>query len=101
MSIPLATKAMRSEQEMLDLILSTANNDARIRAVILNGSRANPNVQRDIFQDFDIVYLVTDIDPLTNNVEWLNCFSEMIIMQMPEAMEEEHPKGYGGFSYLM
>lgn len=34
---------MRSEQEMLDLILDTARQDERIRAVILNGSRANPN----------------------------------------------------------
>ncbi len=30
---------MRSEQEMLDLILTTAREDERIRAVIMNGSR--------------------------------------------------------------
>jgi len=34
----------------------------RIRAVIMSGSRANPNARRDLFQDFDIVYLVTDVD---------------------------------------
>ena len=34
---------MRSEQEMLDLILSIARRDDRIRVVIMNGSRANPN----------------------------------------------------------
>ncbi len=45
---------------MFDLILDTARADERIRAVILNGSRANPNAPRDPFQDFDIVYLVTD-----------------------------------------
>ena len=33
---------MRSEQEMLDLILNFAKNDENIRAVLLNGSRANP-----------------------------------------------------------
>ena len=54
---------MRSEQQMLDLILDTARADERIRAVILNGSRANPNAPRDPFQDFDIVYLVTDTQP--------------------------------------
>jgi aminoglycoside 6-adenylyltransferase len=36
---------MRSEQEMFDLILSTARTDPRIRAVIMNGSRANPNAR--------------------------------------------------------
>jgi len=53
---------MRSEQEMLELILNSAKGDDRVRAVIMTGSRANPNARRDIFQDFDIVYLVTDVD---------------------------------------
>jgi hypothetical protein len=38
---------MRNEKEMLDLILDFANEDERIRAVILNGSLANPNAPRD------------------------------------------------------
>jgi len=42
---------MRTEKEMLDLILGVANRDSRIRAVYMNGSRANPNVKKDIFQD--------------------------------------------------
>jgi aminoglycoside 6-adenylyltransferase len=54
---------MRSEQAMLELVLKVARDDERIRAVLLNGSRANPNAPRDIFQDFDIVYLVTDPHP--------------------------------------
>ena len=33
---------MRSEHEMMDLIMGTAQADDRIRAVILNGSRAIP-----------------------------------------------------------
>ena len=34
---------MRSEEEMLTLIIETAREDERIRAVIMNGSRAKPN----------------------------------------------------------
>lgn len=52
---------MRSEKEMMGLILNTAREDERIRAVIMNGSRVNPNVKRDCFQDYDIVYVVKDI----------------------------------------
>ncbi len=33
---------MRTEKEMFDLILSVPNRDGRIRAVYMNGSRANP-----------------------------------------------------------
>lgn len=41
---------MRSEKEMLDLIINTANEDPRIRAAYLEGSRVNPTVQADIFR---------------------------------------------------
>ena len=60
---------MRSEQEMLELIVETARSDDRIRAVIMVGSRANPKARRDIFQDFDIVYLVKDVAPFRMNLE--------------------------------
>jgi aminoglycoside 6-adenylyltransferase len=85
---------MRSEQEMLDLIVDTARDDDRIRAVIMNGSRANPAAPRDIFQDFDIVYLVTDVAPFKNNLEWIKRFGEIMILQLPEDMDD--PPGFGG-----
>lgn len=52
---------MRPEQQMYDLILGYAKKHEDIRAVILNGSRANPNRIPDPFNDFDIVYLVQDV----------------------------------------
>jgi aminoglycoside 6-adenylyltransferase len=92
---------MRSEQEMLDLILEAARGDERIRAVILNGSRANPNAPRDIFQDFDVVFLVTDVAPFRHNEEWIERFGEIMILQMPEDMGDPPPSWDGGFAYLM
>ncbi len=92
---------MRSAQEMLDLILDTARNDKRIRAVIMNGSRANPNAPRDPFQDFDIVYIVTDVAPFKYNYEWIKRFGELMILQMPEDMDDPPPNNDGGFAYLM
>ena len=92
---------MRSEQEMVDLIIETARQDERIRVVLLNGSRANPNAQRDIFQDYDIVYLVTDVAPFWKNLKWIERFGELMILQMPEDMGAPHPDKDGGFGYLM
>jgi aminoglycoside 6-adenylyltransferase len=92
---------MRTEKEMFDLILETARQDERIRAVILNGSRANPNAPRDIFQDFDIVYLVADVAPFRNNLAWIERFGELMIMQMPEEMDDPPGSNDGGFAYLM
>jgi aminoglycoside 6-adenylyltransferase len=92
---------VRSEQEILELILNTAKNDDRIRAVIMNGSRTNPNAPQDLFQDFDILYLVTEVEPFTNDPKWIDRFGELMILQMPEAMQDPPPENDGSFTYLM
>ncbi len=92
---------MRSEQEMLELIVNTAQQDDRIRAVIMNGSRANPDAPRDLFQDFDILYLVTDVASFRDDPNWIERFGEIMILQMPEAMQDPPPSNDGGFAYLM
>ncbi len=92
---------MRTEDEILQLILETARQDARIRAVLMNGSRANPNAPRDMFQDFDVVYFVTDVAPFKNNYEWIRRFGELMIMEEPDDMEDPLPGKGDGFAYLM
>lgn len=92
---------MRTEEEMMRLILRVAGDDERIRVVAMNGSRTNPNVPRDIFQDYDIVYLVTDMDSFFSDEGWIDVFGERIIMQTPEDMAMFPPELDGGFSYLM
>jgi len=92
---------MRSEEEMLQLIVETAREDERIRAVIMNGSRANPNAPRDFFQDYDVVYFVEDIQPFRNNHDWIQRFGELMILQEPEDMGNPAPGPGGFFTYLM
>jgi aminoglycoside 6-adenylyltransferase len=92
---------MRNEQEMLKMIVNTAKDDDRIRAAMINGSRVNPHGQHDIFQDFDITYFVTDIDSFTDDHTWIERFGEIMILQMPEAMEDPPPMNDGHFAYLM
>lgn len=78
---------MRTETEMKELILNIAKQEERIRAVYMNGSRTNPNVPKDIFQDYDIVYVVTDTTPFIQDKTWIDCFGERLFMQYPD----EHP----------
>lgn len=75
---------MRSESEMYKLILDVAKEDERIRAVYMNGSRTNKNVQKDIFQDYDIVYVVTDTKPFIDEKAWIDRFGERLFMQYPD-----------------
>ncbi len=92
---------MRSEQEMLDLIVGTAQADDRIRAVILNGSRANPNAKRDLFQDYDIVYVVTEMAPFVHNLAWIRRFGELMVMQLPDEWSDAPASPGGSYGYLM
>lgn len=78
---------MRTEKEMYDLILNTAKEDERIRAAWLNGSRTNPNVPADIFQDYDVVYAVTENRPFYEDRHWIDRFGERLYMQCPDEMD--------------
>ena len=92
---------MRSEQEMYDLILNTARQDARIRVVILNGSRANPNVPKDIFRDYDIIYIVTDVASFKRDSAYIGRFGELMVMQTPDDMGPEPPGDDDSYAYLL
>ena len=71
---------MRTDQEMLELILKTAET-VKVEAVVLSGSRTNDQVQKDEFQDYDVVYVVDDLDNLTSDLAWLDSFGTRIIEQ--------------------
>ena len=90
---------MRSEQHMTNLILEVARKDPRIKAVLLNGSRANPSVEKDMYQDFDIVYVVDEIESWLKDDRWIDVFGPRVMLQMPERMR--NPENRGNFTYLM
>ena len=75
---------MRSTGEMMDLILSTAKEDDRIRAAVLEGSRTNPNAPADLFQDYDVLYIVTETESFQADRSWIDRFGERLYMQYPE-----------------
>ena len=71
---------MRTESEMLNLILQIAKN-LQVEAVAMSGSRTNSQAPQDEFQDYDLVYVVDDIDNLTSDLSWLDLFGKRIIEQ--------------------
>ena len=75
---------MRTEAEMISLIKDIAFKEENIRAAYIEGSRTNPNAPKDIFQDYDIVYIVTTIKPFREDKEWINNFGKILYMHYPE-----------------
>ncbi|WP_439873267.1 aminoglycoside 6-adenylyltransferase (plasmid) [Bacillus mycoides] len=95
---------MRSEKEIFDLIIGTAKKDERIRAVYMNGSRTNPNAPKDIFQDYDIVYVVIETASFIKDKTWIHTFGDLLMIQEPDKNNEsagidmDFDRSYG---YLM
>ena len=71
---------MRTETEMFDVILQTAK-VLQVDAVAMSGSRTNPKAPKDEFQDYDVVYVMDDLDTLTRDLAWLNQFGTRNIEQ--------------------
>ena len=92
---------MRSEKEMLDLILTYARDHDDVRAVVMNGSRVNPDAKKDPFQDYDVVYFVRSVEPFRRNAEVVRYFGEIMILQTPEDMDDPPAEGDGHYTYLM
>ena len=71
---------MRTETEMLDVILKTAET-LQVAAVAMSGSRTNPKALKDEFQDYDVVYVMENLDELISDLSWLDQFGKRIIEQ--------------------
>jgi aminoglycoside 6-adenylyltransferase len=94
---------MRTETEMLALILNTAQNDQRVRAVIMNGSRLNPIAPKDCFRDYDIIYIVTEKESFLADPGWIKIFGDLMILQLPDEMSDPppNPEDKDSYGYLM
>ena len=71
---------MRTEAEMLDVILKIAET-LQVEAVAMSGSRTNQKASKDEFQDYDVVYVVENLDELIIDLSWLDQFGKRIIEQ--------------------
>ena len=71
---------MRTETEMMNLILQI-DESLKVDAVALSGSRTDTKAPKDEFQDYDVVYVVDDLDTLTRDLAWLHHFGTRNIEQ--------------------
>jgi aminoglycoside 6-adenylyltransferase len=88
---------MRNSEQVIQQLLKFASQDERIRAVVMNGSRVNPNAPIDIFQDYDVVFFNTNPRYYLEDQSWIRNFGELIILQQNDFFDH----GQEGFIFLM
>ena len=92
---------MRTEQEMYETILDIARKDDRVKAVYMNGSRTNPNASSDIFQDYDIVYVVDETASFIEDKKWIQKFGDIMYMQYPDESPDYPNDKNNHYGWLM
>ena len=71
---------MRTETEMMNLILQIAES-LKIDAVALSGSRTDDQAPKDEFQDYDVAYVVENLEELISDLSWIDQFGKRMIEQ--------------------
>ena len=80
-----------------------AERDERIRAILLQGSRANNKITPDALQDFDVLMIVDQMKCFLDDHQWTSIFGERVIWQLPDEMKSigNNEKSNVVFHYLM
>jgi aminoglycoside 6-adenylyltransferase len=88
---------LRNAQQVIGQLLDFARSHDDIRAVVMNGSRTNPNAPQDFFCDYDVVYFVEDPQRYLGDQSWLASFGDLVILQQNDIdAYNEH-----GYIFLM
>jgi len=85
---------MDKHQLLYQKVIDFAKNHDDVRTVIMNGSKVNPNISPDDFQDYDIVFYVNDFIHFMKNKEFIKSFGDILVMQTkdvqrPDGTEED------------
>jgi aminoglycoside 6-adenylyltransferase len=88
---------VRTEERVLEQILTFARDHEEVRAVVMNGSRVNPNAPKDIFCDYDVVYYVINPRQFLEDQAWIDYFGDVVMLQQ----NDDVTHGIEGFIFLM
>jgi aminoglycoside 6-adenylyltransferase len=72
---------MDKHQLLYKRVIDYAKSDNRVRLVEMNGSRVNPYIKPDDYQDFDLVFYVKHFDDFDKGKAWVQQFGDILIMQ--------------------
>ena len=68
------------EREVSEGLVQWAEQQARVRGILLTSSRADPRAPLDLFSDYDVILLVTDIHPFFEDRAWLQDFGKVLVV---------------------
>jgi aminoglycoside 6-adenylyltransferase len=70
---------LRSEASVLHHVVGWAAAHPLIRGLVLESSRAAPQAVLDRFSDYDLLLVVSDLQPFADDTQWLNDFGSPLV----------------------
>jgi aminoglycoside 6-adenylyltransferase len=64
---------------IIQIIIQWARERDDVRATLLTSTRAIPGAKVDLFSDYDVILIVTDIYPYFEDRSWLDDFGEVLV----------------------
>ncbi|MEJ2266713.1 MAG: aminoglycoside 6-adenylyltransferase [Anaerolineales bacterium] len=73
-------KDTEKEDKIIQWLVEWGEQQGSIRAMLLTSSRANPSAPVDVFSDYDVILVVTDIHPFHEDDGWLQDFGKILVV---------------------
>ena len=68
------------EDRTIRLLMDWAEPRETVRAMLLTSTRTSPNARMDLFSDYDVILVVTDIHPFFADRAWLEDFGGVLVL---------------------
>jgi aminoglycoside 6-adenylyltransferase len=69
-----------NDDRVIRRLMHWAEKQEPIRAMLLTSTRVNPDARVDLFSDYDVVLVVTDIHPFFEDRAWLEDFGRVLVV---------------------
>ena len=69
-----------NEQVIIHRLVQWGEQQRLVRAMLLTSSRTNPGAPVDALSDYDVIVVVTDIQPYLTDEAWLEDFGELLVV---------------------
>ncbi|QLY40633.1 aminoglycoside 6-adenylyltransferase [Hujiaoplasma nucleasis] len=90
---------MNKHEQLLEKVIKIAKDNIHIRVLEMNGSRVNPNIEPDDYQDFDMVFYVDNYPSFIEDESWLNVFDKPLLRQTTK--DQRDGDANQSFIYMM
>ena len=73
-------KNVAPAMDVIDRLVQWAKNQSLVRAMVLESSRASDRASVDILSDFDVLLVVSDTRPFSQDETWLQDFGKILVL---------------------